>query len=276
VNPAVSPDGQRIAVSIGSAFSWDIWVYDLTRDVLTRLTSGSQSVAPVWTPDGKRITYQARTSSGSSDIYWAPSDGSGPSEHLVASKTAATPGAWLRDGSALAFYEGDPSKTSILLVPTPGGGALEQKPRLLVDDARQPQISPDGRWMAYSSNGLPREIYVQSLPVPGAKIQISTDGGDSPRWARSGRELFYRNGDKMMAVEIETKPAFRAGRPTVLFEGRYDTSPIGLQPGISYDVSPDGKRFLMIKPAGEQPAATQLQVVQDWFEELKRRVPAGK
>lgn len=275
VNPAVSPDGQVIAVSIGSEFSWDIWVYDLTRDMLTRLTSGSPSIAPVWTPDGKHITYQARTNSGSSDIYWAPSDGSGPSEHLVASKTAATPGSWLPDGSALVFSEGDPSKTSVLLVPAPGRGVIEHKPRMLVDYARQPQISPDGRWMAYTSNESPRQIYVRSFPVPGAKIQISSDGGDSPRWARSGRELFYRNGDKMIAVGIETKPAFRAGRPTVLFEGHYDTSPTGQQPGISYDVSPDGKRFLMIKAGGEQPAATQLQVVQDWFEELKRLVPVG-
>jgi hypothetical protein len=87
------------------------------------------------------------------------------------------------------------------------------------------------------------------------------------------RELFYRNGDRMMAVEIDTKPAFRAGRPTALFEGRYEISPPYLQPGTGYDVSPDGKRFLMIKPGGEQPGSTQLQVVQDWFEELKRRLP---
>jgi dipeptidyl aminopeptidase/acylaminoacyl peptidase len=272
VNPSLSPDGRRIAVTIASASSWDIWIYDLTRDVLTRLIiSETLSYEPVWTPDGKRITFQSRASSGKNGISWAPADGSGPSEQLLGSETAATPGTWLRVGSALAFYQGYPGKSSVMLLLATEGtaSAPEYRPRLLLENARQPQISPDGRWMAYTSNESPPQIYVQSFPLPGAKYQISTDGGDSPRWARSGVELFYRNGDKMMAVEIGTKPRFRAGRSTMLFEGHYETSPVG------FHVSPDGKRFLMIQPSGE-PGTTQLQVVQDWFEELKWRVPPGK
>src|SRR6185436_2626009 len=110
-------------------------------------------------------------------------------------------------------------------------------------DKGQPQFSPDGRWVAYSSRESgQRQVYVQPAPkadgAPQAagKWQVSTDGGQSPRWARSGRELFYRNGDRMMAVAVEPGPAFRAGTPKMLFEGRYD---------FGYDVAPDGKRFLV-------------------------------
>src|SRR5262249_42060876 len=137
--------------------------------------------------------------------------------------------------------------------------------------------SPDGLWIAYTSDDSGAyQVYVQPFRGPGGKTQISTDGGQFPRWARNGRELFYRNGDKMMAVDIETKPALRAGKPTVLFEGRYEASSSYRQPGTGYDVSPDGKRFLMIRASGEQPATTQVQVVQEWFEELKRRAPGAK
>ena len=120
------------------------------------------------------------------------------------------------------------------------------------------------------------QVYVQPFPGPGGKWQISTEGGNAPRWARSGREMFYRNGDKMMAVDIETKPVFRAGVPRVLFEGRYEASPGGLQPGAGYDVSADGKHFLMIKSDAAQTTPGQVQVVHNWFEELRRRAPAGK
>jgi Tol biopolymer transport system component len=249
----------------------------VTRDTLTRLTFGTHNFAPVWTPDGKRVTFQSRANPGNRGISWAPADGSGSPEELFASETQATPGSWLPDGSALAFYQGAPGRYSILLLPAAAGaGAAERKPRPFLGNARLPQISPDGRWIAYASDDSGAyQVYVQPFPGPGGKYQISPEGGDSPRWARSGRELFYRNVDKMMAVDIEAKAALHPGRPKFLFEGHYLTSPPGLQPGPGYDVSPDGKRFLMIKAGSEQPATTQLQVVQDWFEELKRRVPAG-
>ena len=137
-----------------------------------------------------------------------------------------------------------------------------------------PKLSPDGRWLAYSSDESGRwEIYVQPYPGPGGKWQISTDGGMEPVWNRNGRELFYRNGNKMMAVEVTTQPAFSAGKPKVLFEGAYLPTPATFP---NYDVSPDGRRFLMLKAAGQEQAATQINVVLNWFEELKRRVPAGR
>jgi hypothetical protein len=126
--------------------------------------------------------------------------------------------------------------------------------------------------MAYDSNESGRiEVYVQPYPGPGAKIQISTEGGTEPLWDPTGRELFYRQGKRMMAVEVSTQPNFSAGNPRVLFETS-DTQSEGY--GMTYDVSPDGQRFLMIQPIEEEAPPTQINVVLNWAEELKRRVPA--
>ena len=128
-------------------------------------------------------------------------------------------------------------------------------------------FSPDGQWLTYLSDETGRvEVYVRSFPGPGGKWQISTQGGARPFWAKNGRELFYREGNKMMAVPVTTQPTFRAGAPTLLFEG---------ESRVSYDVTPDGQRFLTIQK-GEQEAATQINVVLNWFEELKRLVPTDQ
>ena len=147
--------------------------------------------------------------------------------------------------------------------------------RPLIDtpfDDRRPALSHDGRWMAYQSNEAGRfEIYVLPYPDVGAgRWQISIDGGVSPVWAHDGTELIYRNGDAMMRVAVETDPAFVQGVPEVLFEGAYYYGT-----GRSYDVAPDG-RFLMLKAGAEgdaPPPSTQIEVVVNWFEELKARVP---
>jgi len=137
------------------------------------------------------------------------------------------------------------------------------------------RFSHDGHWLAYISDESGHwEIYVQPYPGPGARWQISTEGGTEPLWNPNGRELFYRSGDKMMAAEITTQPSFSAGQPKVLFEGHYQSAP-GTFP--NYDVSPDGQRFLMLKASEQEAAApTQINVVLNWFEELKRRAPRAK
>jgi eukaryotic-like serine/threonine-protein kinase len=116
---------------------------------------------------------------------------------------------------------------------------------------------------------------VQPYPGPGGKWQISTEGGNEPAWSRNGRELFYRSGNKMMAVEVTTQPTFSAGKPNALFEGQYLAVERGLT-GTAYDVSPDGQRFLMVKQTEPSTSVTQINVVLNWFEELKQKVPAGK
>jgi len=181
---------------------------------------------------------------------------------------------WSPDGQLLAFVEIDPTTGYDIWVLRMG----DRKPQPFLRtpfDESAPQFSPDGHWLAYISNESgPWEVYVQPYPGPGGKWQISTEGGTEPVWNRNGRELFYRSGDKMMAVDVDTQPSFAAGKPRVLFEGRYEPTPATFP---NYDVSPDGQRFLMLKPseAGEA-APTQINVVLNWFEELKRRVPTGK
>ncbi len=129
-------------------------------------------------------------------------------------------------------------------------------------------------WLAYVSDVSGRwEIYVQPYPGPGGKWLISTEGGTEPVWNPHGRELFYRSGDKMMAVEVTTQPGFSAGKPRLLFERHYLPTPATFP---NFDVAPDGQRFLMLKPSEQEQAATQINVVLNWFEELKRRVPAEK
>jgi eukaryotic-like serine/threonine-protein kinase len=142
-------------------------------------------------------------------------------------------------------------------------------------DEATPRFSPDGHWLAYISTESGRyEVYVQPYPGPGGKWQISTEGGTEPAWNPNGRELFYRNGDKMMAVEITTQPGFAAGTPLMLFEGPYEPGPVQT---ANYDVSRDGQRFLMVKPSESAEAApTQINVVLNWFEELKQKVATGK
>ena len=133
-------------------------------------------------------------------------------------------------------------------------------------------FSPDGHWLAYTSDESGRnEVYVQPYPGPGGKRQISTEGGGEPVWAKNGKELFYREGNKMMAVEITTQPTFRAGTPTLVFEGQYFRDIVPSE--ANYDITPDGRRFLMIKESEQEGGPRQINVVLNWFEELKRLVP---
>jgi Tol biopolymer transport system component len=193
---------------------------------------------------------------------------------LTSSPNSNVPMSWSPDGQVLAFMETNPiTGPDIWML-----RLSDRKPLPFLQtpfNESVPRFSPDGRWLVYISNESGRyEIYVQPYPGPGGKWQISTDGGTEPAWNPNGRELFYRSGDKMMAVDIATQSGFAAGKPRMLFEGRYERSPAT---SPNYDVSPDGQRFLMLKPSEQEAAApTQINVVLNWFEELKRRVPAEK
>jgi eukaryotic-like serine/threonine-protein kinase len=272
-NPRISPDGRRVAVQIEEA-TIGIWVYDLSRATLTRLTTpDASSQAPLWTPDGKHIAYRA-TRAGFRNLFWNATDGTGTEERLTAGESIQTPSSWSPDGKLLAFTDQNPTTgINISVLPLEG----DRKPQLFLrtkTNLFSPAFSPDARWLAYMSNESGRnEVYVQPFPGPGGKSQISTEGGREPVWARNGRELFYRNGDKMMAVDITTQPTFTVGSPRLLFEGRYETSPNFIS---GYDVSSDGQRFLMIQPVEPEQPATQINVVLNWFEELKQKVPVGK
>jgi Tol biopolymer transport system component len=267
--PRISPDGRQLAVTIAED-STDVWVYDMIRHTLTRLTFEGINNLPLWTPDGKRVTFSS-TRAGSTNLFWKPADGSGAAERLTTSEYTQIPQSWSPDGQVLGFHELHPiTNWDIWVLPLEG----ERKPRPFLQTPfyeSSPKFSPNGRWLAYSSNESGRfEVYVQAFPGPGGKWQISIEGGVEPVWARNGEELFYRNGDRMMAVDITADPTFSAGTPSLLFEGPYQLSG-GTRP--NYDVTPDGQHFLMVNLSEQESPVTRLTVVLNWFEELKERVP---
>jgi len=266
--PRLSPDGRHVAVVIAGS-TYDIWLYDVTRDTLTRVTFGGDDNYPVWSPDGKRLAFNS-TRAGAANLYLTAADGSGTVERLTTSEYSQYPGSWSPDGKFLAFTEEAHPQTGddIWLLPTLG----DRKPQPLLQtpfDEWQPRFSPDGRWLAYTSNesGSP-EVYVQPFPGLGAKWKISTDGGSEPLWSPTGREIFYRNGDKMMAVSLETGPAFAVAKSRLVFQTPYAHISSDIP---NYDVAPDGQRLLMIKENQQKATVTQLNVVLNWFEELKQR-----
>jgi Tol biopolymer transport system component/predicted Ser/Thr protein kinase len=269
VLPRVSPDGKRVATGIEEADS-QIWLYDLSRDTLTRLTfEGNVNVDPLWTPDGNRIVFKG----AQNRLFWQPADGSGPAEELTKSELFSNnaPSSFSPDGQVLAFMGNNPT-FDLYTLPL-----KDRKPQPFLrspSNETAPRFSPDGHFIAYASDESGRwEIYVRPYPGPGGRWQISTEGGTEPAWNPKGRELFYRSGNKMMAVEVTTQGTFSAGKPKMLFEGPYVPSPRSFQ---DYDVSPDGQRFLMLKANEQAQAAEQINVVLNWFEELKQKVPTGK
>jgi len=277
-NPRLSPDGREVALNLVEGAQQGIWVYDLMLDTLTRLSfEGTLNSYPYWTPDGKRIVYRSARG-GQTNLFWKPADGSAAEERLTSSENLQSPLSFTPDGRTLVYTELN-AKTGYDLMAIPLEG--DRKPRILLQtpfNDRIAQFSPDGRWLAYLSDESGRyEVYVQSFPGPGGKQQISTDGGTEIFWAKNG-ELFYRvgtNGERMMAVDFETNPTLRARKPRLLFEGHYASNGINGSLSPNYSVSADGQRFLMLK-AMDQPQSAplnQIQVVVNWLEELKQRVP---
>ena len=272
VYPRLSPDGRRVALGIREQGS-QVWLYDYRRDALTRLTfGGNGNDNPTWTPDGKRLAYVGSQESPP-NIVWQLADGSGGVDRLTTEPYASVPSAFSSDGQLLTFVEIDPTSGYDVWVLRLSDGKAQPFLRTPGYESA-PRFSTDGHWLAYVSDESGRfEIYVQPYPGPGGKYQISTDGGTEPVWNPKGKELFYRSGNKMMAVDITTQPGFSVGKPKMLFQGPYVPT-LGTLP--FYDVSPDGERFLMLKPTEQTASLTQIVVVQNWFEELKRLAPSGK
>jgi Tol biopolymer transport system component len=248
-------------------------LYDLARETLARFSfEGNFNAYPTWTPDGKRIAYSSNKE-GPQNIYMQVADGSGGLERMTTGGTSV-PFSWSPDGQQLAFVTAG-ATTEVDVLRISDHKVQASFATQVFRDA--PQISPDGRWLAYASDESGRrEVYVAPYPGPGGKWLISSEGGTEPVWNPNGRELFYRTGDKMMAVDVSTQSGFSAGKPRQLFEGHYLSNPLGFA-RPNYDVSADGQRFLMIKSVEqEQAAPTQINVVLNWTEELKRLVPTGK
>ena len=269
-SPRISPDGLRLAVTINESGGSDVWIYELEREILTRLTfDPAADHYPVWTPDGQRIVFDSGRVGAGHNLFWKAADGTGQAERLTTSPSNHTARSFSPDGKRLVFGEGTPVKMQVLSME----GERTSQPLFQSQFyENHGMISPDGQWIAYESPESGRlEVYVRPFPnVEEGKWQISRDGGIEPVWAPRGQELFYRNGEAMMVVGIKTEPTFTAGSPAVLFTGRYTMGGTV----VDYDISPDGQRFLMMKEAGEgEVPPAQINVVLNWFEELKRLVP---
>jgi Tol biopolymer transport system component len=272
VYPRISPDDQRIVFANGSAGRVDLWLHQIARDTPTRLTFDRTNIRPIWFPDGKEITFTS-SKEGALNLYSVPADGSAPPQRLLQSAYPQFANSWSPDGRHLGFTEIHPETNWDLWV-LPRGERTPQPFLRTPFSEGWMEFSPNGRWVAYTSNESGRwEVYVRPFPGPGGKVQISSEGGTEALWSRNGRELFYRNRARMMAVDVTLDPTFSAAKPRLLFEARYE---MGTVEGMTnYDVSRDGERFLMLKNA-QGAAGPPLDVVLNWFSELSRRAPAGK
>jgi Tol biopolymer transport system component len=287
-NPKISPDGGRVALTVGILQNADIKTWDLVRNNLTRLTFAPETdLVPLWSPNGERIAFLSARE-GIGKIYWKAADGTGKAEPLGSGYRVGDypfPSSWSADGKTLAVMKINLSELSHDIGVQPMEGEQKYEPLLKESyNESEPKISPDGQWIAYTSDESDRyEVFVRPFPdvESGGRWQVSTDGGYSPLWAPDGRELFYLNGDAVMAVSVKTEPTFSPETPRMLFQGAYDSTAQHLNPLYlnSWDISPDGKRFLMIKPVaatGDESTSggpRKINIVLNWFEELKDRVP---
>jgi serine/threonine-protein kinase len=270
--PRLSPDGQQVAIRIQDTAT-DIWLYKIARSELLRFTSkANDAETPVWTPDSARIAYAVTGSNPARQIMWKMADGSGGEEVLAGSDHHLHLGGWSPNGDVLIAMATDAGNMWTLSINDKRTLKPFLQPPYVV---RAGTISPNGRWIAYSSNETNRfEVYVQAFPNPGRKYQISSsNGGTEPIWAKNGRELFYRNGDKMMAVVVDTRgDNLEPGPPTLLFEGHFAVSNVS-GGDAWYDVNSDGSRFLMLKADESSNNAASIVIVENWTNELKRLAP---
>jgi Tol biopolymer transport system component len=278
--PAISPDGTKVALSALIDLNLDIYIWDLARETLTRLTFGKEGdVLPIWTRDGKRIIFGSGRE-GNGGIYWKAANGTGEEEKLVSVPDKnLLPRCLSKDGKTLLVTETDRAytKSDIGIVSMEGDHGVKlllKEPYLEMN----PSISPDGKYMAYlSTEPGGTGIYVCSFPeVSKGKWQISGSDAEFARWSPDGRELYYNIEDAIMAVSVETEPSFKPGKTRELFRSNLETG-YGYYP--SWDISPDGKRFLIVKvseASGAAPPASaprKMVVVLNWFEELKEKLP---
>ena len=256
--PRISPDGKLIAVALSDdTRRSDIWLIDAKTGSRRRLTTQHHNLSPTWNPDGGQLTFSTGSTISEMSVNGGP-------EKLLVSGTNAYSTGWSPDGKNL-LYDQDTvtGRSSWLLTPgTPGS----PPGRLLTDKGYNEdlQFSPDGRWITYTGeiSGRP-EVYVARAPDLSNPITISLNGGRRPVWAKSGRELFYRENDSVMRVPIDMTHDFHAGKPERLFSGDFS----GESHDIAFDVTPDGQRFIMVK-SDPDAILSKLTVVQNWSNEL--------
>jgi serine/threonine protein kinase/Tol biopolymer transport system component len=278
--PRFSPDGQRLAVSVAGARGQDIYVYDRQRETMSRLTTSvEQNSSPVWTPDGKHLVY-----SNGSALFWMRADGAGDPQRLLAPGHTVFPFSFTPDGRRLAYWErNDLGSADIWTLPLDLSDPDHPKPMMPEPFVQghgpniEPAFSPDGHWMAYSSQESgTMEVYVRPFPGPGGKWQISNGGGQVPMWSRSGPELFYRGPDYRIMSSVYTTQgnSFSASKPRVWADT--ETFDPGLE--FNVDIAPDGRHFAFFRysdKAEEAKGGIRATFLLNFFDELRRKAPAS-
>ena len=262
----LSPDGRRVALTRRTPANNNLWVMETTSGQLERLTFGpNEDETAVWSRDGRSVAYASTREGGASSVYTKSVEGPSDPKHIYAARTHGHLSSWSPDGRWLLF-------NSLGLIGGPDLLALRIDGQETLAVAADPtvaegsgQFSPDGRWIAFTSNQTGRtEVYVTSFPQLTEKRQVSIDGGTNPRWAPDGSTLFYRDGRRVMAAPVSPRPSFSVGTARMLFEADF----------LSFEVAPDGQRFLLLTPNPEANRA-EIHVVLNWFNELKEREKAA-
>ena len=262
----ISPDGTQVALEIRDQDD-DIWIWDIRREVLRRLTVGPAiERSPTWTP----VFWSDRDGGG---MFWMAADGSDAVERLTTSQFRQHPYSMTPDGSSLLFYQPNPENRWDLLMLALNEGASAKPLIQTIEADGAGVLSPDGRWLAYfSTESGEFEINVRPFPdLTRGKWQISTGFGVYPVWAPDGRAIFYNTSDGIMRVPVATEPAFAPGDPEVVVEGPYYRSASDSR----FDVSPDGQRFLVIRELDQPADPVEIRVVLNWVQELQARVPVN-
>jgi eukaryotic-like serine/threonine-protein kinase len=268
--PRLSPDGRRIVYgSLGNRES-QRWVYDLVTGTNSRLTVDGYPLGAIWSPDGKTLLHGSLKALAH-NLYLQPYDGSAPMKRVMTSEHPQFVGSWSSDGKTAAVAEWNPRTSADIHLLDVASGRVTP---FVASEFHEgyPDFSPDGRWLAYSSDESGRrEVYVQPIPGPGTKHLVSTEGGEDALWARDGNRLFYRWKGEVWAADVRTKDDFSTGKPRLLFD-----RPVYHRgdPNRTWDISLDSRRFLMTRiEKGDPMPITKMTLVQGWFQELERILP---
>jgi dipeptidyl aminopeptidase/acylaminoacyl peptidase len=258
-----SPDGLRVVVDEGIGSRRDLWLYDIARETMTRLTFESDNFFPVWSPDGRAIAFTSRRA-GPAGIFIMSVDGTSPPRPLVTTNILSFSGSFSADGRTLYYRRTDPkSGFDIFSIGVDDTTSTEHPVVQTSFNESAPAVSPDGRLLAYVSDESGRnEIYVRRLDADARRWLVTTDGGTEPLWSRDGKELYFRRGPDLLAVPVAAGATPEFGTATKLFTGSY----VGRARWTKYDISPDGKRFLMIR---SERLGERIEVTTDWTALLK-------